>query len=200
MKVVIPACGKGDRFRAAGYDTVKPLINVYGMPMIDRVVRSLRMRDDLDEYIVVVNFDASRVTHPVVQLKRPTFGAAETVLLALQAGDEVDTPLLLVNCDAIYHTDIIQQFASFESQTDIRASVLSFHEQGCGPDSKPKYSYVQTDQSGFVTMIAEKERVGPLANTGAYWFASTREFTEVTEEVITRRQFQRGEAYIMRVG
>ena len=199
MKVVIPSCGKGERFRAVGYDTIKPLINVYGVPMIDRVVQSLKLRNKLDAYFVVVNFDASLLNHPFVQLDRPTLGAAETVLLALQASNEDDASLLLVDCDAIYHTDIIQQFASLEARPDIRAAVLSFREQEPDTDATPKYSYVQTDESGAVSKIAEKERVGPLANTGAYWFASTSEFMQTAQQVVAKRQFQHGEAYVSTV-
>lgn len=197
MKVLIPACGKGERFRAAGYDTIKPLINVYGIPMIDRVVQALRLRSALDEYAVVVNFDAEGVNHPIIEIDRPTIGAAETVLLALQDSNaERDTPLLLVDCDAIYHTDIIQLFSSLEDQPEIRAAVLSFHEEKSDHDEKPKYSYVEVDGTGNVTVIAEKERVGPLANTGSYWFASFREYMEAAKEVVCNGRFQRGEAYV----
>ena len=85
MKVVIPACGKGERFRAAGYDVIKPLVKVHGEPMIDCVVRALNLHDTLDEHVVVVNFDVKQLKHPVIEVDRETVGAAETVLLALQA-------------------------------------------------------------------------------------------------------------------
>ena len=101
MKIIIPACGKGDRFRAAGYDTIKPLIKVHGRPMIDCVVQALNMHDTLDEHVVIVNFDAKDVNHPVVKLDRETVGAAETVLLALQIYESDDAPELLLDCDAI---------------------------------------------------------------------------------------------------
>ncbi len=70
MKIIIPACGKGERFRAAGYDTIKPLIKVHGKPMIDCVVQALNMHDTLDEHVVIVNFDAKYINHPVVELDR----------------------------------------------------------------------------------------------------------------------------------
>ena len=197
MKIIIPACGKGERFRAAGYDTIKPLIKVHGKPMIDCVVQALNMHDTLDEHVVIVNFDAKDVNHPVVKLDRETVGAAETVLLALQIYESDDVPVLLVDCDAIYHSDdILERFRTFESRTDVRAAVLSFREEVSAQNSKPKYSYVQIDANSDVLQIAEKVRIGPLANTGAYWFASSTEFVKLTQSVIEGRRFQHGEAYI----
>ena len=196
MRIVIPACGKGERFRAAGYDTIKPLIKVHGEPMIDCVVRALNVHDTLDEHVVIVNFDAKDINHAVVELDRETLGAAETVLLALQAREGEDVPMLLVDCDAIYHSDILGRFRALEAHTDVRAAVLSFHEDASALRSKPKYSYVAVDEKSDVMKIAEKVRVGPLANTGAYWFASSTEFVKLTQSVIEGRQFQHGEAYV----
>ena len=123
-------------------------------------------------------------------------GAAETVLLALQATQRQDTSLLLVDCDALYHSDIILKFRALEMQEDIRAAVLSFVEDEAELDAKAKYSYVKVDTRDNVTQIAEKVRVGKLANTGAYWFASTNEFMDLADRVIKQRHFQHGEAYV----
>lgn len=78
MKIVAPACGKGERFRAAGYEAAKPLIAVHGKPMIDRVVSALNLCEKTDEHIVVINIDGAHLNHPIVRLDRATVGAAET--------------------------------------------------------------------------------------------------------------------------
>ena len=44
MKVIVPMAGLGSRFVTAGYDTPKPLIDVFGAPMIQRVVDSLGLQ------------------------------------------------------------------------------------------------------------------------------------------------------------
>jgi len=198
MKILIPACGLGERFRAVGYDMVKPLIPVYGKPMIDRVISSLQMETAMDEYFVVVNWEDS-LDHPVIRLEThvKTSGAAETVLLALKSVPQaVDSSLLLVDCDAVYHCDVISKFRDFESDPTIRAGVLCFAERVEARTSKPKYSYVRTDALQRVVEIAEKKRVGPLANTGAYWFASSKEFLQCAEQVLRDGSYQQGEAYI----
>src|SRR5689334_11861545 len=38
MQIVIPMAGRGDRFLAAGYTAIKPLIEIDGLPMIAHVI------------------------------------------------------------------------------------------------------------------------------------------------------------------
>ena len=41
LNIVIPMAGKGSRFVQAGYKDPKPLIDIYGHPMIEYVVKNL---------------------------------------------------------------------------------------------------------------------------------------------------------------
>ena len=114
-----------------GYETIKPKIPIAGEPMIDAVVRSLSL-DASDECVVVTNFDDAMDSDRfgVVRLPRATVGATETVALALE--DASLTPntssLLLVDCDAIYHCDVVRKFKALESRPEVRAAVLCFEE------------------------------------------------------------------------
>lgn len=85
MRVVVPACGLGERFKKEGYETIKPKIPIAGEPMIDAVVRALSL-DASDECVVVTNFDDAMNSERfgVVRLPRATVGATETVALALE--------------------------------------------------------------------------------------------------------------------
>ena len=51
MKVLIPMAGEGSRFVKKGYTFPKPLIDVRGKPMIQKVVENL---DFISEYIFLV--------------------------------------------------------------------------------------------------------------------------------------------------
>lgn len=196
MIVLIPACGRGERFRTAGYDTVKPLISVYGVPMIDRVVSALSIDEAEDEYAVVINFETT-LKHPTIRLDRSTVGATETALLALRETTfDVDGSLLLVDCDALYHSDILSEFRRLESCEQIEAAVLSFTEDVAKRGSQPKYSYVEIDDAKNVKQIAEKSWISSTANTGAYWFRSAREFMKLAECIMNDQAFQKGEAYV----
>lgn len=200
MRVLIPACGLGERFKSAGYDVVKPLIPINGRPMIDRVIEALRLQTLVDEYFIITNWDDGDVPHPTVHLDGTTVGATETVLKALgKVPPPHDCSILLLDCDAIYDCDVITKFRELEANPQIRAGVLCFTEKDAEKHMKPKYSYVQANADGEVAKIAEKIRIGPLANTGAYWFASVTEFQEAAEDVMRNGKFQVGEAYISSV-
>ena len=44
---LIPIAGKGKRFKNAGYELPKPLIDIYGKPMFVRAVESLPKADKI---------------------------------------------------------------------------------------------------------------------------------------------------------
>ena len=45
MNIVIPMAGSGQRFKDAGYPEPKPLIDVLGKPMYERVLDNLNCED-----------------------------------------------------------------------------------------------------------------------------------------------------------
>ena len=119
MNIIIPACGRGERFKAAGYAKVKPLISIYGESMVDRVISALHLRADDDLYVVSNWGEAG--SHKTILLEQETVGATETVLLALKkqikdVEGKSDAPLLLLDCDAIYHCDVVSKFRELESE------------------------------------------------------------------------------------
>ena len=170
--------------------------------MIDAVVHALSFDSKSgDECIVATNFENPPESgiFKVVRIPRATLGATDTVTLALQDEDlePNSSSLLLLDCDAIYHCDVVSMCRSFESCPKVRAAVLCFEESAEQQKEAAKYSYVYSSGDGErVTRIAEKERVGPYANTGAYWFASETEFLERAKEVLGNNKFQNGEAYV----
>ena len=111
MKILIPMAGEGSRFAKEGYQFPKPLIDVNGKPMIQRVVENL----DFDaEYIFLVRTEhietykgllgtLQQITNnrcKIVEVNNLTEGAACTVLLAKEFIDN-DEDLLIANSDQI---------------------------------------------------------------------------------------------------
>lgn len=43
LNILIPMAGNGSRFSSAGYELPKPLIDVNGKPMIQRVIENLNI-------------------------------------------------------------------------------------------------------------------------------------------------------------
>jgi NDP-sugar pyrophosphorylase family protein len=52
MNIIIPIGGKGERFKNDNYSMPKPLINIFGKPMILHVVDNLVLENNDKLYII----------------------------------------------------------------------------------------------------------------------------------------------------
>jgi len=178
MNIIIPIGGVGKRFKEEGFSSPKPLINVLGVPMIFRVLESLKLSKEDKVHIVYnpelksYNFESllirefDDINFNFISLKNSTKGAAETVLFGLQNIDEQDLQkeFLLLDCDTFYSEDIISKYKS----SDNKNSIFYFNDT----DNKPIFSYIILDESNRVILIKEKEKISDNANSGAYGFKS----------------------------
>ena len=189
MKILIPMAGEGSRFSKEGYTFPKPLIDVDGKPMIQRVVENL----DFDcEYIFLVRnkhlqkYDGlvdtlKRITNSrmkIVPVSELTEGAACTALLAKNFINN-DEELLIANSDQIIEYEICN-FKMLRDLTNVDGIVWSFN------DVHPKWSYVKTNSRGFVTEVAEKKPISNIATCGIYWYRKGRDFVSSAEQMIEK--------------
>jgi capsule biosynthesis phosphatase len=91
----------------------------------------------------------------------------------------LEQPLLLLDCDTIYFEDILARDAS----DMIGNNVIYYHHT---KSLDPIFSYIQIDDIGRVTEIAEKRRISDLANTGAYQFESGNIFKKYSKYVLNK--------------
>ena len=199
MKILIPMAGEGSRFAKEGYTFPKPLIDVNGKPMVQRVVENL----DFDcEYIFLVRkshlekYDGlretlSRITNDrmqIVEVDGLTEGAACTALLAkdlINSGDD----LLIANSDQIIEYEP-QNFNLMRSLTNVDAIVWAFN------DVHPKWSFVKTNSRGFCTEVAEKKPISDIATCGIYWYRKGSDFVKSAEQMIQKDIRVKKEFYI----
>ena len=111
MKILIPMAGLGSRFKVCAYEKPKPLIEVDGVPMIERSISTLNI--DGDYVFVIRAYDNDQNTKDLVEcLQRikpecqiiltdtVTSGAAETCLLAKNHINN-NEKLIIANCDQL---------------------------------------------------------------------------------------------------
>lgn len=175
MNVIIPICGVGMRFQAAGYSVPKPLILINNNYIIANIIDNLDLKKDdklfiiyhtsLDEY----NFrDILLSKYPniiLIPISHRTGGAAETVLLGINhiLSNKLSdlNNCLLIDGDTIYHKNILKKL-----RKDItKNSVIYFKDYS----TNPIFSYIQLKDDDIVD-IREKEKISNNANTGAYFF------------------------------
>jgi hypothetical protein len=114
----------------------------------------------------------------VVEIRRPTRGAACTALLAI---GELDLDAELMVASATDHIDIdyAEVVASFRAR-GADAGVMTFESL------HPRYSYVRLGPDGWVTEAAEKRPISRIANAGFYWFKRAGTFVEALEQMILK--------------
>lgn len=193
LQILMPMGGLGQRFKDAGFDMPKPLIDVQGTPMFKKALAAYDAYDGEKKYFFVVRQDTNdeyglaeqiKEILPEAQIKlldHNTGGAAET---CLQAEDQLDKdlPLVIMDCDISF--DAPQYFEKIKEAITTHAYdgvLLSFDS------SDPRYSFAETNEQGLVVRTAEKVAISNNALAGAYFFTNAGEFFDAAHELVERQ-------------
>ena len=197
MNILIPAVGKGSRFKGSKYTAPKPMINVDNKPMLIASAKSLGFKGTYIFLIREGEYRAELVTEihrefpraKIGVVSHDTEGAADTALIAEHLIN-TEEELVIANCDQImnwdhWNTDIaIKQLRKFD------AGIVTIDS------NDTKHSYAQVDNN-FVTMVAEKECISTHALTGIHYWKHGYDFVESAKSMISNgRRAQDGEYYI----
>lgn len=199
MKIVIPMAGEGSRFSNADYTFPKPLIDVDGKPMIQRVVENLPFdadfiflvrKEHLEKYEVGSLLNViTKGRYEIVVVDQLTEGAACTVLLAkdyINSGES----LLIANSDQVIHYsphnfDLLRKLSP--PSTDF---IWTFNA------TSPKWSFVRTNSGGRIVEVAEKNPISNIATCGVYYWEQGEVFVHYAEEMIEKNIRVNGEFYV----
>jgi NDP-sugar pyrophosphorylase family protein len=193
LQLLMPMGGLGTRFRKVGITTPKPLIEVGGVPMFQRALRSFDPWQDDRTITVVVREDNEREfgladqvrrvepSADIVMLSRDTRGAVET---CLEAADRLDPeqPLVIMDCDIAFHSqEYFRVLSAAIERRDVEGLLLSFHS------TEPRYSFAQVGPGGTVVRTAEKQAISTDALMGVYSFTSARVFLEAADRLMAKQ-------------
>ena len=211
MIILIPLGGIGKRFKIKGYDRPKALINVNDKPIIYYLLDNLNLNKIDYVYIpynqVYSNYnfenkltkDYPNIKFKFLKLKKQTKGAAETIYIALktlfsenirypinsiQMKEMFDKPILCIDSDNFYTTDIISKWNGSNS-------IFTFFDD----NPNPIFSYVKKDTNQNILNIVEKEKISNYACTGAYGFNSYYTLMEYCKKIINTNLLQKNEFY-----
>ena len=191
--------GAGKRFQECGYDLPKPLIDVLGKPMIERVMENLGLENDyiflvqkehMQKYGDKLKKSFSRAnTHKVVLIEGLTEGAACTALLG-ESWINPDAPLMIANTDQIMEFDRARFYDHFYS-TDTDGLIFTFKSL------EKKHSYAKTDElDRYVTEVAEKVVISNNATVGVYVWRKAKDFFNAARDMIVSDIRTNNEFYI----
>lgn len=173
IHLVIPMAGEGQRFRKAGVDLPKPLIDVGGVPMYQLVLANLWSKH-LGQITLITRteFDIEAVSRMlmerlgleinIVTVEETTGGPADSVSLAAPFLNEHEA-VVVANSDQFVAAPI-EAFYQNLLTSEISGSILTME------DDDEKWSYVELDSHGYVVRVVEKEVISHYATAGIYGF------------------------------
>lgn len=195
LHLIMPMGGGGTRFGIAGYETPKPLIEIYGRPFFYWAARSLEKFVDLGSLTFVVlrehverfAIDARIMQYfpgaRIVVIPQVLPGAVMTCLAGCKAVPP-DEPILFNDCDHLFVCRAFNDFCAQETFDGIDGGLLTFLS------SDGRFSYAKCDGNGFVSRTVEKEAVSELAICGAYYFKSKGVFSGAADVYMKNCQYK----------
>jgi len=208
MKIVIPMSGRGDRFRKAGYSTLKPLIEVDGKTMVEHVVESFPGEEnflficnesDLEDGSLDKLFKKiapkSKVRAMPSHKKGPVFTVAH-------AFDDIadDEPVIVNYCDFNQQWDY-RAFKKAIEGSDYDGAIPSY--TGFHPHllHKKLYAGILTDAKGDMLEIQEKHCFtenpeDSFHSSGTYYFKSGALMKRYFRELMDKDVNLNGEYYV----
>ena len=197
--IVIPMAGLSRRFREAGYEVPKYMLDLHGETLFAHSVGSFRAQFGDEPFLFIARteadtegFIAREVTrlgvrrHRTVMLEEPTRGQAETVRIGLERADvDPSTPLTIFNIDT-FRPGYLAPDQPWAKTADGWLEVMR--------STDPGFSFVRPapEGGGRVAETAEKVVISDLASTGVYGFRSADLFLSGLKNTPEAR----GELYI----
>ncbi len=201
MNILVPLAAKSSFFPASDYPFPKPLIEVGGVTMIERVIESLKVIQPNANFIFVVNReDASKFSLDrtlkllagpsckIVSLANGTEGALCSCLMAVDCIDP-SRELIISNGDQVISSSLVASVNSFR-QSSATAGVICFESV------HPRWSYVKEGAQGEVLQAEEKQVISKHAIAGFYYFSKGKHFVEAAKACIVSGRSVEGKYFI----
>jgi NDP-sugar pyrophosphorylase family protein len=197
MNVLIPMAGEGTRFPRDTYKIPKPLIDIRGVPMIQRAIESLGL---VGTYHFVIRKDSyydqvctllhKTLSNPkIISVEETTEGPASSSLL-FKNFINTEEELVIANCDQIMWWDS-NLFLTNARYYKYDGLIVTYST------TTPKNSYARIDKNGFVQEIKEKEVISDISLNGIHYWRKGKYFVESTESMIRMNdRAPNGEFYV----
>jgi len=194
INIIVLMAGSGHRFRQAGYKECKPMIDVCGKPMIEKVIENLtpKYREHSFIFVTLSSMADKRLlsilrkpNSTIIELPYITEGATCSALKA--EGLINNNPLIIASCDQLVDIDI-DEFIDFAWASD--GCLLTF------PSDRLHCSFTKTNKENRVVQVAEKKVISRHANIGIYWFKQGNYFIKAAKQMIQKNIRTNNEFYV----
>jgi NDP-sugar pyrophosphorylase family protein len=201
--------GFGERFRRAGYELPKPLIEMEGKPIIAHVIDMfpgetdfsfICNQDHLDNpnykmKEILKKYCPSGKIHGIQPHKLgPVFAVQQ-----IQNSLKMDVPVIVNYCDFTCYWDWyhFKKFVKDNACAGAIPAYKGFHPHSLGSTN---YAYLK-ESEGWVIDIQEKQpytdnRMDEYASSGTYYFSSAKTMIEEFDEIVEAKMDLGGEYYV----
>lgn len=184
MTVIITMAGLGSRFRKAGYNCPKYMIEAKGKTLFEWSMDSLvGYNDYVDKYVFVVRKEDNAADFikekcavyginnvDLVEIDYMTDGQATTCMLAIPYCDQ-EKSIMVYNIDTYVEPNEMK----YEDISG-EGHIPCFHADG------DHWSFAKLDENGKVTEVREKVRISDNCTLGAYYFSSAKLYKQLYDE------------------
>lgn len=199
MTIVITMAGLGSRFRKAGYNVPKYMIEAHGKTLFEWSMESLLgFNDKENDYIFIVRkedessdfikakcseMNLNNVT--MIGIDYLTDGQATTAMLGNKYWKK-ESELMIYNIDTYVEANEMKS-----SQIAGDGFIPCFHAPG------DHWSFVKLDEEGKAVEVKEKVRISDNCTLGAYYFKSCKLYEDLYQEYYSSNEnLEKGEKYV----
>lgn len=199
MTIIITMAGLGSRFRKAGYNCPKYMIEAKGKTLFEWSMDSLigyndhvlkyvfvvRSEDDSADFIRMQCMKYGIYNIDLVELDYMTDGQATTCMLALPYCNP-DEAIMVYNIDTY-----VEPYELKYEDISGDGHIPCFHAEG------DHWSFVKLNEDGRAAEVREKVRISDYCTLGAYYFSSARLYKDLYEEYYSdSSHVEKNEKYI----
>lgn len=199
MTIVITMAGLGSRFKKAGYQVPKYMIEAHGKTLFEWSMESLddftkkendyifivRKEDDASSFIKSTCKSMGMENVTVVEIDYLTDGQATTAMLGAKYWKK-ESSLMIYNIDTYVEAGEMK-----ESQIAGDGFIPCFHAEG------EHWSFVKLDESEKAVEVREKNRISDNCTLGAYYFKTCGLYEELYHEYYSAdEKLEKGEKYV----
>jgi len=201
LNVLIPMAGNSIFFENSSYIYPKPLLEVKGKPMIQRVIDNLNTLDEEINYIFAVNAQDCRQFHidnvlklltnesvEIIRVDNDTAGIACTALLAIESINNDDS-LIIANADQCFDVALGSYVNDFRKR-DLDAATI------CFDSVHPRWSFALINNAGEIVETSEKKPISNNAIAGFFYFKEGKQFVDAAMKSIFKDASVNGSYYI----
>lgn len=199
LNLILPAAGLGSRFRDVGESRPKPLIPVFGLPMIMWVILNFKLHQSDKVWVISQRLDqvpdqlfrltdVLGVDFKFIEIDGITEGPASTVSLALSQIPD-DESVVVANTDQYVFADttpFLQKVRGGSSCGQILTMAASSNA----------WSYVGRNSEGMITEVIEKVEISNEATVGVYGWNKSIDAKKSFQDTFDRNLRTNNEFYV----